>query len=205
MAACSHAGNSDTDGECIWADPEAILRPTEGERLKSIIREFEDDRYPQMMALGWTKLALERLLQNQIALKKLLEGSLMELAHFVLASDIAINEAYRRLSECAGEPSQYAGPPAMGTIEECQRSELAKISDDDIESAEHGQRNTMRLEWYVERKAVERIVETLKMLPLDRELAQLRKILVPTRKALLRRMAELEEAVGFDMVMASES
>jgi hypothetical protein len=158
-----------------------------------------------MMALGWTKLALERLTQNQIALKKLPEGSLMELVHFILASDIAINETHRRLSECAGEPSQYPGPPAMGAIEECQSSELAKICDDDIESAEHGQRNTMRLEWYVERKAAEWIVETLKMLPLDRELARPRKILVPTRKALLRRMAKLEEAVGFDMVMASES
>lgn len=63
----------------------------------------------------------------------------------------------------------------------------------------------MRLEWYIERKAAEWIVETLKMLPLDQKLARLRKILVPTRKALVRRMAEIEEAVGSDMVIASES
>ena len=81
MPACSHAEHTDraTDREGIWSDPEAILRPTEGERLKAIIYEFEDERYPQMMALGWTKLALERLPQNQISLKKLLETSLMEL------------------------------------------------------------------------------------------------------------------------------
>jgi hypothetical protein len=93
----------------------------------------------------------------------------------------------------------------MSAIEEYQRSQLAKISDPEIESAEHAERNTMRLEWYVERKAAEWIVETLKMLPLDRKLARLRKLLVPTRKALVRRMSEIEEAVGFDMVMASES
>jgi hypothetical protein len=206
MPACSHAENSgDTAPEGIWADPEALLRPTEGERLRSIIQEFEDDRYPQMMALGWIKLALDRLPQNQSALKKLLEGSLMELVHFVLASDIAMNEAHRRLSECTGEPSQYPGPPAMGAIEEYQRSQLAKISDPDIESAEDAERNTMRLEWYVERKAAEWIVETLKMLPLDQELARMRKALVPTRKALLRRMAGIQEAVGFDLVMFFES
>jgi hypothetical protein len=193
------------DPEGIWADPEAILRPTEGERLQSIIQEFEDDRYPQMMALGWAKLALGRLPQNQIALKKLLDSSLVELAHFILASDIAMNKAHHMLSECTGEPSQYPGPPPMSAIEEYQRSQLAKISDPDIESAEHAERNTMRLEWYVERKAAEWIVETLKMLPLDRELTRLRKTLVPTRTALLRRMSEIEEAMGFDMVMASES
>lgn len=194
-----------TDPEGIWADPEAILRPTEGERLKSIIQEFDDDRFPQMMALGWTKLALERLPQNQSALKKLLDGSLVELADFMLAGDMAVNEAHRMLSECTGESSQYPGPPPMAAVEEYQRSQLAKIADPDIESAEHAERNTLRLEWYVERKTAEWIVETLKMLPLDRELARLRKTLVPTRKALVRRMAEIEEAVGFDMVMASES
>jgi hypothetical protein len=207
MPACSHAEGAGraTDQEGIWSDPEAILRPTEGERLKAIICEFEDERYPQMMALGWTKLALERLPQNQIALKKLLESSLIELAHFVVAYDMATHEAHRMLSECTGEPSQYPGPPAMVAIEEYQRSELSKISDDEIESAEHAYRNTMRLEWYVEKKAAEWLVETLKMVPLDRELARLREILVPTRKALLRRMAEIEEAIGFDMVLASES
>lgn len=194
-----------SDREGIWADPEAILRPTEGERLKSIIQEFEDERYPQMMALGWSRLVLEHLPQNQIALKKLLTSSLVELAHFVLASDIGMNEAHHMLSECTGEPSQYPGPPAMAAIEEYQRSQLGKISDPEIESAEHAERNTMRLEWYVERKAAEWIVETLKMLPLDQKLARLRTILVPTRKALVRRISEIEEAVGFDMVMASES
>jgi hypothetical protein len=63
------------DPEGIWADPEAILRPTEGERLKSIIQDFEDERYPEMMALGWSRLALERLPPNQMALKKLLDSS----------------------------------------------------------------------------------------------------------------------------------
>lgn len=207
MPACSHAEGTGgaTDQEGVWSDPEAILRPTEGDRLKAIISDFEDERYPQMMALGWTKLALERLPQNQIPLKKLLETSLVELAHFAIAGDIATDEAHRMLSECTGEPSRYPGPPAMDAIEEYQRSELSKISDDEIESAEHAYRNTMRLEWYVEKKAAEWIVETLKMVPLDRELARLREILVPTRKALLRRMAEIEEAIGFDMVLASES
>ena len=207
MSACSHAEGAGraTDQEGIWSDPEAILRPTEGERLKAIICEFEEERYPQMMALGWTKIALERLPRNQIALKKLLERSLMEMGHFVVASDIATDEAHRMVSECTGEPSQYPGPPVMDAIQEYQRLELSKISDDEIESAEHAYRNTMRLEWYVERKAAEWIVETLKMLPLDRELARLREILVATRKALLRRMAEIEEAIGFDMVLASES
>ena len=207
MPACSHAEGigGATDQEGVWSDPEAILRPTEGERLKAIISDFEDERYPQMMAVGWTKLALERLPQNQIPLKKLLETSLVELAHFVIASDIATDEAHRMLSECTGEPSQYPGPPAMDAIEEYQRSELSKISDDEIESAEHAYRNTMRLEWYVEKKAAEWIVETLKMLPLDRKLARLRDTLVPTRKALLLRMAEIEEGIGFDMVLASES
>jgi len=109
------------------------------------------------------------------------------------------------LSECTGQPSEYPGPPPMKAIEEYQRSQLAQISDPEIESAEHSERNTMRLEWYVEKKAAEWIVETLKMLPLEQKLARLRKILVPTRKALLRRMSEIEGAVGFDMVMASES
>jgi len=207
MSACSHAEGAGraTDQEGIWSDPEAILRPTEGERLKAIICEFEEERYPQMMALGWTKIALERLPRNQIALKKLLESSLMEMGHFVVASDIATDEAHRMVSECTGEPSQYPGPPAMDAIEEYQLLELSKISDDEIESAEHAYRNTMRLEWYVEKQVAEWIVETLKMLPLDREVARFREILVPTRKALLRRMAEIEEAIGFDMVLASES
>ena len=62
MSACSHAEGAGraTDQEGIWSDPEAVLRPTEGERLKAMICEFEEERYPQMMALGWTKLALER-------------------------------------------------------------------------------------------------------------------------------------------------
>ena len=83
MPTCSHAGNSGTDGEGIWADPEAILRPTAGERLRSIIQEFEDDRYPQMMALGWTKLALERLPQNQI------EDSLKLIHEFEKAKNVS--------------------------------------------------------------------------------------------------------------------
>ena len=207
MSACSHAEGAgrEADREGVWSDPDAILRPTEGERLKAIICELEEERYPQMMALGWTKLALERLPRKQIALKKLLESSLMEMGHFVVASDIATDEAHRMVSECTGEPSQSPGPPAMDAIEEYQRLELSKISDDEIESAEHAYRNTMRLEWYVEKKAAEWIVETLKMLPLDRELTRLREILVPARKALLRRMAEIEETIGFDMVLASES
>src|SRR5215831_15271089 len=87
-------------------------------------------------------------------------------AHFVLASDIAAHEAHRMPSECTGQPSEYPGPPPMKAIEEYQRSQLAQISDPEIESAEHAERNTMRLEWYVEKKAAEWIVETLKMLPL---------------------------------------
>lgn len=43
------------DPEGVWADPEAILRPAEGERLTSLIQEFDDERYPQLMALGWIK------------------------------------------------------------------------------------------------------------------------------------------------------
>src|SRR5689334_1822433 len=52
MPACSHAEDigRETDREGVWSDPEAILRPTEGERLKAVICEFEDERYPQMMA-----------------------------------------------------------------------------------------------------------------------------------------------------------
>lgn len=89
----------------------------------------------------------------------------------------------------------------MDTIEEHQRSQLVRISDADIESVQDAERNTLRLEWYVEKKAAEWIVETLKMQPLDRKLSSLRKLLASTRKALLQRMAEIEEMVVFDMVM----
>jgi hypothetical protein len=193
----------DPDG--VWADPEAILRPTERERLSSLIQEFEDERYPQLMALGWIQHALERLPPNQTALKGLLDRSLIELASFATALNMAMDQANQMLSDCTGEPSAASDPAPMAAIEEHLSSQLAKISDDDIESAEHAERNTMRLEWYVDKKAAEWIVETLNMLPLDRKLSSLRKILVPTRKALLQRMGQIQEVVGFDMVMASES
>ena len=199
-------GNEEkADPKGVWADPEAVLRPTEGERLSSLIQEFEDERYPQLMALGWIKHALERLPPNQTVLKGLLESSLIELTSFMTALNIAMDQAHQMLSDCTGEPSAGSDPAPMAAIEEHLRSQLAKISDDDIESAEHAERNTMRLEWYVEKKAAEWIVETLNMLPLDRKLSALRKILVPTRKALMQRMGQIQEAVGFDMVMASES
>jgi hypothetical protein len=56
--------------EGIWADPEAVLRPTKGERLAALIQEFEDEQYPQMMALGWLKQTLDRLPQNQTSLTR---------------------------------------------------------------------------------------------------------------------------------------
>jgi hypothetical protein len=206
IPACSHALNRGaTDPEGVWADPEAILRPTEGERLSSVIQESENERYPQLMAIGWIKGALQRLPPNHTALKDLLDRSLIELATFATALNMAMDEAHQMLADCTEEPSAASDATPMAAIEEYIRSQLAKISDDDIESAEHAERNTMRLEWYVEKKAAEWIVETLTMLPIDRKLSPLRNILVPTRKALMQRMVEIEEAVGFDMVMASES
>jgi hypothetical protein len=118
---------------------------------------------------------------------------------------MAVDEAHQMLADCTGEPSAASDAAPMAAIEQYLRSQLAKISDDDIESAEHAERNTMRLEWHVEKKAAEWIVETLNMLPIDRRLSPLRKVLVPTRKALMQRMGQIQDAVGFDMVMASES
>jgi hypothetical protein len=191
--------------EGIWADPEAILRPTEGERLTSLIEEFENERYPLMMALGWINQALERLPQNQALLKGLLNESRVELAGLTVALNIGMDQARQMISECTGEPAKASDSGPADAIAEHQRSQVAEISDDDIESAEDAERNTMRQEWYAEKQAAVWIVETLNMLPLERRLSSLRKVLVATRKALLQRIAEIEESVGFDLVMYRES
>jgi len=192
--------------EGIWADPEAILRPTEGERLTSIIEDFENERYPQMMALGWVNQVLERLPENQAVLKELLNQSQVELSSLVVAMNIGMDRAHQMLSECTGEPvptsSSLSPTEALG---EEQTRQLAAVCDDDIRSAEDAERNTVRQEWYSEKQAATWIVETLNMLPLDRALSSLRKILVATRKALLRRMAEIEKSVEFDLVVYFES
>src|SRR5947209_4037755 len=94
------------DSEDIWADPEAILRPTEGERLTSIIEDFENERYPQMMALGWVNQVLERLPENQAVLRELLNQSRVELSSLVIAMNIGMDWAHQMLSECTGEPVQ---------------------------------------------------------------------------------------------------
>jgi hypothetical protein len=200
------ANDEKRNPEGIWSDPEAILQPTEEERLTSLIQEFEDERYPQTMALGWIKQALERLPQNQAFLTGLLVRSVEELASLAAAFDIGMDEAHRMLSECTGEPaSQARGLAPTDTIEAEQRLQLAALCDDDIECAEDAERNIMRLEWYAEKQAAAWIVETLNMLPLDSRLSSLRKTLVGTRKVLFRRIAEIEEAVGFDLVMYRES
>jgi hypothetical protein len=191
--------------EGIWADPEAILRPTEGERLTSLIEEFENERYPVMMALGWINQALERLPQNQALLKGLLNESQVELAGLTVAFNIGMDQARQMISECTGEPVRASDPGPADAIEEYQRAQVAKIADDDIESAEDAERDTMRQEWYAEKQSAVWIVETLNMLPLERRLSSLRNILVATRKALLQRIAEIEESVGFDLVMYHES
>jgi hypothetical protein len=191
--------------EDIWADPEAVLRPTEGERLTSLMEEFENERYPLIMALGWINQALERLPQNQTFLKGLLNESRVELAGLTVALNIGMDQARQMISECTGEPATASDPGPADEIAEHQRSQVAEISDDDIESAEDAERNTMRQEWYAEKQATVWIVETLNMLPLERRFSSFRKVLVATRKALLQRMAEIEETVGFDLVMYRES
>jgi len=192
--------------EGVWADPEAVLRPTEGERLASLIQEFQDEQYPQMMALGWMKQTLERLPENQTLLKGLVDHALMELLHETLALGMAMDQAHEMCSECTGEAAQAPAPMSMDAVEEEQRSQLAKICFyDNVDPGEDARLNTITQEWYSEKQAAAWIVKTLNMLPLDRQFSQVRTALIAARKALLRRITEIEEAVGFDLVMFCES
>jgi hypothetical protein len=107
------------------------------------------------MAPGCIKHVLERLPENQAVLKGLLGRSLIELGNFSAALNMVLDQAHQMLSDCTGETAQSSDPAPMEVIEEHQRSQLAQISDPDIESAEDAERNTLRLEWYVEKKAEE--------------------------------------------------
>jgi RNA polymerase-binding transcription factor DksA len=199
-------GNKEKNPQGIWADPEAVLRPTEGERLASVIEALENDRYPQTMALGWISQALDRLPQDQAVLRGLLNESRVELSSRVVALTIEMDRARQRRCECTGEPVPAArGLAPAEVIEAGQRLQLAAVCDDAIESAQDAERNTLRQEWYCQKQGAAWIVETLNMLPLDRSLSSLRKTLVATRKALLGRIAEIEESVEFDLVMFLES
>lgn len=198
--------NKETNPEGIWADPEAVLRPTEGDRLSSFIEAVENDRYPQTMALGWISRALERLPGDQAVLRGLLNQSRVELSNLVVTLDIEMDRARQMLCECTGEPVPPAsGPASTEAIAKEQRSQLAAVSAEDIETPEDAERDTLRQEWYCEKQAARWIVETLSMLPLDRSLSSLREMLVATRKALLGRIAEIEKSVEFDLVMFLES
>jgi hypothetical protein len=195
--------------EGIWADPEAVLRPTKGERLAALIQEFEDEQYPQMMALGWLKQTLDRLPQNQTSLRSVVDQAIHELVHLLLFFEIIKEDAHHQRAECTGELALLLPPLPMDAIEEQQRTDLAELhfedDADEIDSAETAERYTIREEWYCEKQSAAWIVETLNMLPLEKHFSRVREPLVAARRALLRRMSELEEAVGFDWVIFYES
>jgi hypothetical protein len=162
-----------------------------------------------MMALGWLKQALDRLPQNQTFLKETIKQAVHELVHLTLAFEVAKDDAHHRRAECTGEPVSPLPPLPMDAIEEQQRAELAELhfedDEDEIDSADTAERYTIREEWYSEKQAAAWIVKTLSMLPLEKHFSRLRELLVAARRALLRRIGELEQAVGFDVVMFYES